>query len=318
MSWLTFGEPLALALLLAVPIIIIAYIRSRSRAKAAAMKFSRLSAVRKAMGGKSHSFRMHVLFYLTFGAILLMMIGFADPHIPLKEEKEGVNVVLAIDNSGSMQAKDYPPSRIEAAKQSSLILIENLGPKDNAGIITFESGATTSGYLSPYKDKVMEKLRAIQPKDGATAIGDGLGLAIDMAISVPNKKKVVILLSDGVNNAGAITPAEAVAFAKANKIQVYTIGLGSEEPAIIGYDFFGRAQYAELDEATLKAIASETGGKYFKSVDADTLDSIYESISEEIEREKEPVSIKGWFFGAALALLFIELYMRYGKYRVIQ
>ncbi len=190
-------------------------------------------------------------------------------------------------------------------------------PKDNIGIVIFESGATTAAYLTPFKQKALEKLNAIQQKDGRTAIGDGLGLAIDMATSIPNKRKVVILLSDGVNNAGVISPKEAIEFAKTNNIQVHTVGLGSEEPVVLGYDFFGRPQYAELDEQTLKIIASETGGSYYKSVNENTLNEIYKSIGENIEREWEDTSIKEWFFAMALAVLLANIYLIYGKFRVV-
>jgi len=222
-----------------------------------------------------------------------------------------------IDNSGSMQASDYTPTRLEAAKRSSAILIRNLDSKDNVGIVVFESGATTAAYLTPYKDKALEKLKAIEPREGKTAIGDGVALAIDMATSIPNKKKVVILLSDGVNNAGVVAPGEAVVFAKTLNIQVNAIGMGSVEPVVLGYDFFGRPQYAELDEATLKAIATETGGQYYKSVDDSTLDEIYANISQNIERVREETSIKDWFFAAALVVLIAYLYVIYGKYRII-
>ncbi len=317
-AFLTFLNPFILLFLLAVPIIYYYYLHSLKKKRLAAMKFSNLGFIKSAMKNRKNKWRINILFYLTIAAIILMIVGFADPNIPLKQAKEGVNVVLAIDVSGSMQANDYKPTRLEAAKESSELLMDSLNSKDNIGIVIFESGATTAAYLSPFKDRVKEKLKSIQHKEGATAIGDGLALAIDMASSVPNKKKIVILLSDGVNNAGVISPAEAVIFAKTNKIQVYTIGLGSSEPVVLGYDWFGRPQYAELDEATLKAIAVETSGEYFKSVDVKTLEKIYKTISEDIVREKEPVSIKNYFFIAALILLIFEIYIRYGKYRIIQ
>jgi Ca-activated chloride channel family protein len=247
-----------------------------------------------------------------------MIIGFANPHIPLEQSKEGVNVVLVIDVSGSMQATDYKPDRLEAAKNSAKILVDSLPPKDNAGIVIFETGATTAAYLTPNKDKVIEKLSNIAPTNGETAIGDGLSLGIDMATSIQNKKKVVILLSDGVSNAGVISPSEAVAFAKSNNIQVYTIGLGSYGKTVLGYDFFGRPQYAELDEDTLKAIAEKTGGKYFKSVDIKTLNEIYQNISNDIKREKEETNIKDWFFVFAFGIFFLQIYLRYGRGRIIQ
>ncbi|MEA1905682.1 MAG: VWA domain-containing protein [Euryarchaeota archaeon] len=311
-----FLEPVRLLLLLILPVIYYAYTIHREKKRASALKFSNLGIIKEA-SGKKHSLRQNLPFYILLFAITLLILGLADPHIPLKQAKEGVNVVLVIDNSGSMQASDYTPTRLEAAKRSAAILIRNLDSKDNVGIVVFESGATTAAYLTPYKDKALEKLKAVEPREGKTAIGDGVALAVDMATSIPNKKKVVILLSDGVNNAGVVAPGEAVVFARTLNIQVNAIGMGSVEPVVLGYDFFGRPQYAELDEATLKAIAAETGGQYYKSVDDSTLDEIYANISQNIERVREETSIKDWFFAAALVVLLVYLYVIYGKYRII-
>lgn len=313
-----FYSPLFLLLLILIPVIYYFYNIISKKKKKEAIKFSHLAIIKKAMGDKKKFNITKVLFILLLVALTLMIIGLADPHIPLKQTKEGVNVVLVIDNSGSMQATDYQPNRLEAAKRSAEILLKSLKPKDHIGIVVFETGATTASYLTPYKDKALEKLRSISAKDGKTAIGDGLSLAVDMATSIPNKKKVIILLSDGVNNAGVISPDEAVQFAQVNKIQVYTIGMGSEEPVVLGHDWFGRPQYAELDETTLQAIAQYTNAKYFKSVDDKTLEEIYKNISEEIEREKELTSIKDWFFILAIIILIIEIYLRYGRKRIIQ
>lgn len=313
-----FEHELVLLFLLVVPGLFYLYHKVLVKKKKAAIQFSNLSYLKSAIGNKKYSKRDSFLFYVSIGVVIFMIIGFADPHIPLDQTKEGVNVVLVIDVSGSMQANDYPPNRLESAKHSAEILINSLQPKDNVGIVTFETGATTAAYLSPYKDKVIEKLNDILPREGKTALGDGLSLGIDMATSVPNKKKVAILLSDGVTNAGVITPEEAVSFAKSNDIQVYTIGLGSTDKVTLGYDYFGNPQYAELDESTLKAIAEQTGGKYFKSVDSNTLNNVYKNISQDIKREKEETSIKEWFFVVALGLFFVQLYIRYGKGRIIQ
>lgn len=313
-----FESPWVLIFLLGLPALYYAYRHITKTKKMEAMKFSNLGFIKSALGDHKKSRRNDIIFCISLLVLALMIVGFANPHIPLKQTKEGVNVVLVMDVSGSMQATDYQPTRLEASKRSARILVESLKPKDHAGIVIFESGATTAAYLSPYKDKVIEKLESIAPKEGRTAMGDGLSLGIDMATSIPNKKKVVILLSDGVTNAGVISPAEAVEFAKLNDIQVYSIGMGSEEPVVLGYDFFGNPQYAELDEATLQAIATETGGTYFRSVGDKTLDEIYRNIGKDIKREKEETNIKGWFFFAALVVFLIQLYMRYGGRRIIQ
>ena len=312
-----FDTPYVLAFLIAVPLLYVAYKRFSEKRKKDAMKFSNISFVKSAIGGK-RSRRHEFIFYLTLLVVALMIIGFADPHLPLTQTKEGVNVVLVIDVSGSMKANDYTPTRIDAAKASAQTLIDSLDPKDDVGIVTFASGATTAAYMSPYKDKVVEKLNNIAATDGSTAIGDGLSMGVDMATSIPNKKKVVILLSDGVNNAGVISPDEAVAFARSSKIQVYTIGLGSNGNVLLGYDWFGNPQYAELDENTLMGIAQGTGGKYFKSVDPTTLREIYQSIGNDITRENEETNIKEWFFASALIVLILTMYLQYGPRKVIQ
>jgi len=313
-----FEQPLILIFLIFIPVLFLIYKKIIAKKKKDAIKFSNLSFIKSALGNKKKSRRNDLLFYLALLVLVLMIVGFANPHIPLKKTKEGVNVVLVLDVSGSMQATDYKPTRLEAAKSSAKILLESLQPKDSAGIVIFESGATTAAYLSPYKERVIEKLARISPKQGKTAIGDGLSLGVDMAESIPNKKKVVILLSDGVSNAGVISPSEAINFAKANNVQVYTIGLGSEGKVVLGYDWMGTPQYAELDEDTLRSIAQQTGGKYFKSVNDKTLRDIYKNISQDIKREREETSIKDWLFLAALVCFVFYLYFQYGGKRIIK
>lgn len=313
--WLTMMNKHMLWALLAIPILCILYAAIVRKKKQEAIKFSSLSIVRQA--SKKVSRRQTLLFWMALVSIVLLVLALSDPYVPLKTSHKGVNVVLAIDVSGSMQAQDYQPTRLEAAKRAAVILVDNLKANDNIGIVIFESGATTASYMSPFKDRVLEKLKSIQPKEGRTAVGDGLSLAVDMATSVPNKKSLIILLSDGVNNAGVISPLEAVAFAKENGLKVFTVGMGSERPVVLGYDWWGNPQMAELDEETLKMIAVETGGEYYKSVDDDTLDAIYETLSGKIKREKEMAPIKDWFLFSALGVILIELYLRYGRKRVL-
>lgn len=314
-----FSDPYVLLFLLILPWLYLIYTHVIKRRKKEAMKFSHLGFIKTALGDKKKNKRGELLLSLTLISLTMMIIGLANPHIPLEQTKEGVNVVLVLDISPSMLASDYKPSRIEAAKASAEFLLQSLQLKDHAGIVTFSSGATTAAYLSPFKENVIEKLQSVVAKErGGTAIGDGLALGIDMASSIPNKKKVVILLSDGVNNAGIISPEEAIQFANLEDIQVYTIGMGSDGKVVLGHDWMGNPIYAELDETTLKSIASQTNGKYFKSIDERTLDNIYENIGENIERKKEETNIKDWFFVAAIIIILVQFYLRYGKGRIIQ
>ncbi|MGM5488266.1 MAG: vWA domain-containing protein [Nanobdellota archaeon] len=309
-----FINPQYLWGLLLLPIMGYVYYRALKRRDARAFQFSHVQSLKKF--GKS--WRRHIMIILAGFLVLSLVLALADPHIPLKQTKKGVNAVLALDVSGSMKAEDYSPNRMDAAKIAADTLIDQLKPKDKVGIVVFQSGATTAAYLTSLKERALDKLSSVQARDGRTAIGDGLGLAIDMVTSIPNKKKVVILLSDGVNNAGVIKPQEAIAYAQENNIQVFTVGMGSEGKTIIGRDWMGRPQYAELDEKLLQQIAQETGGDYFKAVNEQTLTDIYDKLSEKIEREKEDTSIKDWFILLALLIMGVMLYLESGRFMLLK
>lgn len=313
---LTFYSPEWLWGLLLVPAFYVLHRRLAARKKRAALQFSSIRMLQEAAGGRSAPRTDLVLLVLKMALIALLVVALADPHLPLERTRKGVNVVLALDLSGSMSATDYKPSRLEAAKSAAERLLEGLQPNDNVGIVTFSDGATTASYLTPLRERTLENLRAIQPTQGRTALGDGLSLAVDMARSIPNMKRVVVLLTDGVNNAGVIAPDQAARFAKNNDIPVYTVGVGSKN-AVLGYDIFGRPTYADLDEDTLKRVASETGGEYYRSVDSSTLSQIYAKLPEKIKREPEDTSIKDVFIVLAAVTLGGELYLRYGGRRIL-
>jgi Ca-activated chloride channel family protein len=312
-----FYQPLWLLGLLSLPVLWYLHSCARKKKLQDALAFSRVAVARMADEGSKRTDYQKILFYLSLLIVSMLIIGLADPHIPLETRTEGVNVVFVMDVSGSMSATDYPPTRLEAAKTSATALMRDLATDDYAGIVVFEAGATSAAYLSPDKERVIKKLDSIRPRTGQTALGDGLILGVDMAESIPNRNNVVILLSDGVNNAGVVTPGEAVKAARERNIQVFTIGMGSNEPVITGYDPLGAPQYATLDEETLRDIARTTGGKYFKSVDDRTLSSIYTGLNREIVRDPVETSIRDLFFAAALLLLYAENYIRYAKRRIL-
>ncbi|WFN34526.1 VWA domain-containing protein [Methanogenium sp. S4BF] len=318
-----FYHPEFLSALIAIPVLLYYYWYYEKHSQRRALEFSRLSFAKAAQAAAKSDTRKTSLtpkktvFILLLLALTVLIIGLAGPHIPLETDKEGVNVVLAMDVSGSMQATDYKPNRLEVAKTSALILINSLGEKDFAGIVTFDSGASSAAYLSPDKEKVGRKLMAINQRDGNTAIGEGLALATDMADAIPDKRKVVILLSDGENNAGDITPQEAVSFAKTRNIQVFTIGLGSAEPVLYDYDSFGNPLYANLDEENLKFIAEETGGYYYHSVNEDTLEEIYAGLNQEIVRESEETDVSRICYIAGAIALLAAFLIAFGRRQAV-
>jgi Ca-activated chloride channel family protein len=315
MIFLSFEDPAWLAGLCIIPAILL-YNRHYSKRKyLQALEFSKLSTAKAAVAKTKHGRIHRIAFWLGLLAIALIFAGLADPQIPLEQTRDGVNVVLALDVSGSMQATDYRPDRITAAKTASENLIRQLDQKDYVGIVTFDSGATTSAYLTPDRQRVIEKLQYIDAEDGSTAIGDGLALAVDMAQSIPNRKCVVILLSDGDSNSGYVSPAAASEFAKERGVQVFTVAMGSEEPVLVGYDWANNPEYATVNEEALQEIALKTGGAYFRSVDEGTLEEIYAKLDDAIVREKEKTPV-GWvFFLVAAGLLTAEYFIRYGRRR---
>ena len=306
----------ALFLLLVVPGLYILYSKYNSEKKESVLKFSSLKIIKKSVMGKNF-FRKHLPFVLMMGILGLAIIGLANPQIPTLSVEKGINLSIVLDGSESMAATDYTPTRLDAAKNSISDLVSKIGPQNNVGVVLFESGATTISYLSPDKAKTVNAILSIEQGQGATAIGDGLALGIDMASSIPDKRGVIILLSDGVHNSGFVTPEEATEYAKINRVQIHTIGLGSVEPVFLRDDIYGEPQYAELDEETLVSIAQETGGNYYKSLDEQTLNEIFFNLSSNLEYEMEYSTIRDWFIAAAIGLLLIDVYIIYGRYRIV-
>lgn len=306
----------ALFLLLMIPGLYLLYHKYNNEKKDSILKFSSLKIIKKSIMGKNF-LRKHLPFILMMGILGLAVVGLANPQIPTLSVEKGINLSIVLDGSESMAATDYEPTRLDAAKNAISDLITRIDYQNNVGVVLFESGATTISYLTPDKEKSINAISTIEQGQGATAIGDGLALGIDMASSIPDKKGIVILLSDGVHNSGLVTPDEAIEYAKINNIQIHTIGLGSTEPVFLRNDIYGEPQYAELDEETLVIISQETGGNYYKSLDEQTLNEIFVDISSNLDFEMEYSTIRDWFIAAAIGLLLIDAYIIYGRYRIV-
>lgn len=244
--------------------------------------------------------------------IFSLFVSLADPMMRLSGEKEGVNVVLVIDSSGSMLAQDFKPDRMTSAKKSAINFIEQLGSKDYVGVISFSDSTRIVSFLTNDKDRAIEKIQSIKA-GGGTAIGDGLAMGVDMVTSIPNKKKLVIFLSDGEQTAGQISIDDAILYANSQQVIVYTVGVGSNENVILGYDWFGNPQYAKLDEVSLKKIAENTKGEYFRATDSLSLNEIYDKLPEKIKKEKELQSIARWFVSFSIVLILASFILKYWK-----
>ncbi len=304
----------ALFIFLVIPIILIIYIKHNSKNKESVLKFSSLKIIEKST--KQNKLRKHVSFAITLSILCLIIIALANPQIMTPSTVKVNNLSIVLDGSESMAATDYEPTRLEAAKKSITSIVSNMNSQNNVGIVLFETGASTISYLTPSKEKTINSISSINQGQGATAIGDGLVLGIDMVSSIPDKKRIIILLSDGIHNSGFVTPEEATTYAKKNNVQIHTVGIGSNAPVFLRDDIYGNPQFAELDEKTLEYISKETGGNYFKSLNSETLDNILSTISSDIEYEMEYSTLRHWFIGVSIMLLMLEIYIIYGKYRI--
>ena len=292
-----FASPYYLWLLvLLVPMI--GYYVWRSLQGGAAIRISTVEGVTGAPRSIRYYLR-HLPFVLRAAAFALLVVALARPQDVEQlahTETEGIDIVLSIDVSASMLARDFEPDRITAAKQvAASFIADRYG--DRIGLVVFGAEAFTQSPLTTDQSTLQTLLARIRSgliDDSGTAIGNGLATAINRLRESEAKSKVVILLTDGVNNRGQITPMTAAEIAKAQGIRVYTIGVGTEGmapyPAV---DMFGQMtfvnQKVEIDEKTLTAMAELTGGKYFRATDNAKLKAIYDEINT-LEKSKVEVS----------------------------
>lgn len=240
-------------------------------------------------GGKSVlSYLRHAPMLLRTVALSMIIIAIARPHSSSKMDKidtEGIDIVLAMDVSTSMLARDFTPDRISAAKDIAIEFISQR-PSDRIGIVVFAGESYTQCPLTTDRATLINLMKEIQTgliEDG-TAIGNGLATAVARMQGSDAKSRVVILLTDGVNNRGEITPQTAADIAKTYGIRVYTIGVGANGtapyPVITPWGVQMQDVEVEIDEDLLKGIAETTGGRYFRATDNTKLSEIYSEINK--------------------------------------
>jgi len=196
-------------------------------------------------------------------------------------EVEGVDIVLALDISGSMKAMDFRPNRLEACKKVADEFISGR-PTDRIGLVVYAGEAYTQCPVTSDHNTLLGLLQKVKFDiiDDGTAIGDGLGTAINRLRESKAKSKIIILLSDGVNNSGYIDPYSAAEIAKNMNIKVYTIGAGTNGQAPYPTPYGTVMMPTEIDEHLLQSIAQQTGGKYFRATNNDKLKAVYAEIDK--------------------------------------
>ena len=326
MSDITFVHPWVLLGLVAVPLMILWWIW-RYRKQDAAVQHSNIAV----FDGVERSMRVRLRwlpYALRVVAVAAMVVALARPQSSLSRQEmtvEGIDIVMAMDISGSMLAEDFRPNRLEAAKKVAADFIEGR-KNDRMGLVVFAGQAFTQVPLTVDHHVLLQQLGDVKSgvvRDG-TALGDGLATAINRIKDSEAKSKVIILLTDGVNNQGSVDPMSAAEIAKLYGIRLYTIGVGSlgKAPYPIR-DQMGRVHYqnidVEIDEPLMRQMAEATDdGRYFRATNKQALQEIFSQI-DEMEKSKIDVTQYAqtkdeqapWLWLAFLALA-LELLLRWG------
>lgn len=286
-----FANPEFFLLLLLVPLLVLWYLLNNKKINVP-IKFSTIEGFRRTKPSLRVKF-LHLPFGLRVFGIILIIIALARPQSSSSEkqiETEGIDIVIALDISGSMLAEDFKPNRLEAAKKITEKFIDER-QNDRIGLVIFSAKSFTQCPITIDHSVLKNLLKQIKSgliEDG-TAIGMGLATAVDRLKDSKAKSRVIILLTDGINNTGIISPLTASEMAKAFGIRVYTIGVGTLGKAPYPFQTPFGIQYmnvdVEIDEALLKDIAQSTGGKYFRATNNKALESIYNEI-DQMEKTK--------------------------------
>jgi len=329
MSHLIFAHPKFLYLLLLVPAMVAWYIFRQKDSKAS-MQISTLKSFAKVPFSIKVYLR-HLLFALRVAVITLVIIVLARPQTTNTWKNvttEGIDILLAIDVSGSMLARDFSPDRLEAAKSIGIKFISGR-QNDRMGLVVFSGESFTLCPLTTDHATLINMFKDIKMgilEDG-TAIGSGLATAISRLKDSNAISRIVILLTDGVNNRGEIAPLTAAEIAKTYGVRVYPVGIGSIGTAPYPFQTPFGIQYqdvkVEIDEEMLQKVADITGGKYFRATSNKALEEVYSEI-DKLERSKIEVTEynkreeRYRIFGViALALLASEFILRSTVFRSI-
>ncbi|EMY82503.1 VWA domain-containing protein [Psychroflexus gondwanensis] len=324
----TFENPSWFWLLLSIPLAVFWYWKKRDQQNAS-LKMSSTQGFKKSTLAKLRP----LLFILKMLALVLLTIAMARPRtvdVTTKVKKtEGIDIIMAVDISASMLARDLEPNRLEALKKVAINFIEGR-PNDRIGLVIYAGESYTKTPLTSDKSIIFNAINDLeytQNIEGGTAIGMGLATSVNKLKDSKAKSKVIILLTDGENNAGFIDPKTATQLATEYDIKTYTIGVGSNGMALspVGIKANGQFEYrnmeVKIDEALLKTIAESNGGKYFRATDNQKFEAIYEEIDALEKTEIEEFKFYNYdekyrlFLILAGGLLFIEFLLKHTLFR---
>jgi Ca-activated chloride channel family protein len=314
---MSFASPLLLLTLAAVPAAVLLYLLAQRRSRRYALHFTNLELL-KGVAADRRSWRRHVPAVLVLLALAGLCAGIGRPHVHVRKVDERASVILVIDTSRSMQERDVRPNRLEAAKEAARLFVERIPKRLRVGLLMFAGDVQVGTPPSRDHDLVSRAIASIathQGFGGGTAIGDAIARAVEVGQTAvartprtpPSSAKglvSILFLSDGRQNRGILQPLAGAARAKAAGIPVYTVALGkrrAEQPT--GIDDFQRP-FRNPDPATLRAIATATGGRFFEARTAEAVKAAYRDLGSRLGRVpgKDEVTY-AFLIGAAAVLV---------------
>ena len=310
---LTFGSPWLLAALLVPAVALAAYLWLERRPPKAAVAYPNLAVLASVVGRSS--WRRHVVAGLLLAAIALLCVGVARPRIPLTTTSDQSIVVLVVDVSVSMNAKDVAPNRLEAARRAMRTFVNRVPNRVKVGLIAFADDPVVLTAPTTDRRLIENGINSLAPGFG-TAIGDAVARAVDVVRATAGEAGrsrtaarneplgAVVLLSDGAQTRGVLAPEDGAQLAKNAHVPVYTIALGT----LTGTVTIDRGDGVVTvpvppDRATLASIAEATGGSTFAVTDADKLGSVYRRLGGVVAKTSKPREVTAAFVGVAAALL---------------
>jgi len=316
---LSFATPLLLLGLLLLPAIVLAYRRLQRRPTKYAVRYTNLDVLAGVVES-TWSWRRHAGIALFLLALAALLVGFARPSVNRLADREEATIVLVIDVSGSMQAEDVDPTRLEAAQKVVREFMKRLPERFQVGVVSFSETAEVAAPATEDRQLAIDAIDYLYPQRG-TAIGDGIARGVEVArdaepgpdgtevgtqaeTETEQRPAAILLLSDGSQTEGVLLPLEGAARAKSFKIPVYTVALGTPE-GVVEFNRFGGTRIIPVppDPATLRQIAVTTGGRFYEAESVGDLREAYEKMGSLVSKVERKQEVTYAFVAGGLVLL---------------
>ena len=305
---MSFASPLFLFGLVLLPTLVLGYVLMQRKPRRYAVRYTNLDVL-ASVAESTYSWRRHLGLAVFLLAMTALLLGFARPKITRMADREEATIVLVIDVSGSMSAKDVKPTRLEAAQVVVREFLDDLPKKFQVGVVSFSEQAEVLTPATDDRNLATYAINYLYPQRG-TAIGDGLARGVEVARAASpngptrNRPAAILLLSDGSQTEGLLLPLQGAARAKSFGIPIYTIALGTPD-GVVEFNRMGASRIIPVppDPATLRQIAAQTGGRFYEAESVGDLREAYERLGSVVSKVERKQEVTYAFLGTGIVLL---------------